>query len=117
MARFSSWVSRPGALGSLLRQARLAVRLFREPRVPWILKSIPVLTLLYVISPIDLIPDFLPVFGQLDDLTMVLVALQVFVRLCPSSAQTHHQEAVARGQAFSPMSSTDEVIEAEWHHL
>ena len=47
--RISSWLSRPWSLRSLLLQARLAFRLFREPRVPMVLKVVPVLALLYVI--------------------------------------------------------------------
>jgi len=66
--RISSWLSRPGMLRSLFQQARLAVRLLREPRVPLLLKAIPVLALIYLISPLDLIPDILPGLGQLDDL-------------------------------------------------
>ena len=46
--RISSWLSRPWSLRSLLLQARLAFRLFREPRVPMVLKAVPLLALLYV---------------------------------------------------------------------
>ena len=81
--RISSWLSRPLSLRSLLVQARLAIRLFREPRVPMLLKAFPLLAVLYVVSPIDLVPDFIPGLGQLDDLGIILAALELFVRLCP----------------------------------
>ena len=110
----SSWLSRPLALRALLNQARLGVRLIREPRVPALLKAIPVVAALYVISPIDFVPDFIPVLGQLDDLGIIVAALELFIRLCPSGAQAFHREAIVQRQAYSRMSPDDDVIEAEW---
>jgi uncharacterized membrane protein YkvA (DUF1232 family) len=114
--RISSWLSRPLSLRLLLGQARLATRLFREPRVPASVKAVPILAALYVISPIDLVPDFLPGLGQLDDLGIILAALELFVRLCPSGAQSFHRDAIAQRRRYTPMSSTDDIIEAEWRH-
>lgn len=113
--RVSSWLRRPFGLRALVLQARLAIRLIREPRVPALLKAIPVVAALYVVSPIDLVPDLVPVLGQLDDLGVVLAALELFVRLCPVSAQGFHREAIIQRRAYSPMSpSTGDVIDAEW---
>jgi uncharacterized membrane protein YkvA (DUF1232 family) len=114
--RISSWLSRPLSLRLLLGQARLAARLFREPKVPVPLKVVPILGLLYVVSPIDLVPDVFPGMGQLDDIGIILATLEVFVRLCPSGAQAFHRDAIAQRRPYAPMSSTDDVIEAEWRH-
>lgn len=114
--RISSWLSRPWSLRSLIAQAKLALRLFREPRVPMVLKAVPLLALLYVISPIDFVPDFIPGLGQLDDLGIILAALELFVRICPGGAQTYHQEAINQRRRYSPMTPTDDVIEAQWRH-
>jgi uncharacterized membrane protein YkvA (DUF1232 family) len=114
--RFSSWLSRPMALRSLLAQLRLAVRLLREPRVPLLVKAIPLLAVLYVIWPIDLLPDFFPVLGQLDDLGIALLALELFTKMCPAVVRLFHQEAILQGRAFSKMPSEDSTIEAEWRH-
>lgn len=114
--RISSWLSRPWSLRSLLAQAKLGFRLFREPRVPMVLKAVPLSALLYVISPIDFVPDFIPGLGQLDDLGIILAALELFVRLCPGGAQTFHQEAINQRRRYSPMTATDDIIEAEWRH-
>ena len=114
--RISSWLSRPWSLRAFALQARLAARLFKEPRVSVVLKALPVLAALYVISPIDFIPDFVPGLGQLDDLGVILAGLELFVRLCPSGAQTFHREAIAKRRPYSPMASTDDFIEAEWRH-
>lgn len=114
--RISSWLSRPWSLRSLIAQAKLALRLIREPRVPVVLKAVPLLALLYVISPIDFVPDFIPGLGQLDDLGIILAALELFVRICPGGAQTYHQEAINQRRRYSPMTATDDVIEAQWRH-
>ena len=114
--RISTWLSRPWSLRALLAQARLAIRLLREPRVPMVVKAVPLLALLYVISPIDFVPDFIPGLGQLDDAGIVLAALELFVRMCPAGAQTFHREAIHQRRRYSPMTPTDEVIEAEWRH-
>ena len=63
--------------------ARLYWRLFRDRRVSMLPKALLVLTLVYVISPIDIIPDFIPVIGEMDDVAMVLGGLWLFIRLCP----------------------------------
>ena len=113
--RVSSWLRRPLTLRSLLLQTRLALRLLREPRVPASLKAIPVLAALYVVSPIDLVPDLVPVLGQIDDLGVVLAAMEFFVRLCPVGSQAFHRQAIVQRRAYSPMtSSSDDVIDAQW---
>jgi len=58
---------------------------------------------LYVISPLDFVPDFLPVLGQLDDLGVVLLALEGFTRLCPTEAVEFHRAAIAQGRKYDPM--------------
>jgi uncharacterized membrane protein YkvA (DUF1232 family) len=109
-----SWLVRPGLLRRLLSSARLVVRLVREPRVPVLVKIVPLAALAYVLSPIDLSPDFLPFLGQIDDLVFLIAASEVFLKLCPVGAATFHQSAIARGAPYSPMAATDEIIDAEW---
>jgi len=110
----TSWLSRPKTVRSLMQQFRLATRLLREPRVPAPLKVIPGLAAAYVLSPVDFIPDFIPGLGQLDDLAVLVFALEFFIRLCPTPAQIFHREAIAGGRAFSPMPIQDNTIEAHW---
>ena len=100
---------------ALLSQARLAFRLLREPRVPLLTKGVPLLAALYVISPLDFLPDIFPVIGQLDDLGIAVVALQIFLRLCPAGAKAFHQEAIAQARPYSPMAAVDDFIDAKWH--
>ena len=109
-----SLLSWPGFLQTLLSQARLAVRLIREPRVSMLTKSMLIGAGLYLVSPLDFVPDVLPVLGQVDDLAIVLIALRTFVGLCPESAVTYHRTALEQRQPYSPMTASDVVIDAEW---
>ena len=80
-----------GFLGGLVRQARLAWRLLRDGRVPGWVKMIPAIGLVYLLSPIDLIPDWvLPGLGQMDDIALVLLALKMFVDLSPPGIVSEH---------------------------
>jgi uncharacterized membrane protein YkvA (DUF1232 family) len=112
--RTTSWLWRPEIFTTLVSHARLAIRLLREPRVPLLTKAVPMLAILYVVSPIDLVPDILPAIGEIDDLTVILAAVAVFLRLCPSAAAAFHRAAIAHGRRYAPMSPTDDVIDAEW---
>jgi uncharacterized membrane protein YkvA (DUF1232 family) len=82
------------ALGTLFRQAnrvRLATRLLavwkllRHPDTPRAPKLVALFVLGYALSPIDLIPDFIPVLGQLDDLILVPLGIALVVRMTPQS--------------------------------
>ena len=56
----------------------------RDPRVPWYAKAVAAAVAAYALSPIDLIPDFIPVLGQLDDLILVPVGIWMVVKLIPA---------------------------------
>lgn len=58
-------------------------RLWRHPRTPRAAKWVAFAVLAYALSPIDLIPDFIPVLGQLDDLIIVPLGVALVVRLTP----------------------------------
>src|SRR4051794_24340110 len=55
----------------------------RDPRVPWYAKALAVAVAGYALSPIDLIPDFIPVLGYLDDVIIVPLGILLVVRLIP----------------------------------
>lgn len=54
-----------------------------DKRVPWYAKTLAAITVGYAFSPIDLIPDFIPVLGQLDDLLLIPVGVYVTMKLIP----------------------------------
>jgi uncharacterized membrane protein YkvA (DUF1232 family) len=99
---------------SLVNRLRLLVRLMRDPRVPIYLKFIPFASLLYVLLPIDLIPDLLPVLGQLDDLGIVLLATEAFVMMSPQDVVAQHQADI---EARANPSAQDTVIDGEWRRV
>jgi uncharacterized membrane protein YkvA (DUF1232 family) len=105
---------RPSLLGTLLRELRLAARLLREPRVPLYVKALPVLALLYVISPLDFIPDVLPIIGQIDDLGLLVVTVKLFLKLCPAAVAAFHTSALSSGRPYAPMAPADVVIDAKY---
>jgi uncharacterized membrane protein YkvA (DUF1232 family) len=56
---------------------------YKDPRVPWYAKAFAALVVAYAFSPIDLIPDFVPVLGYLDDLVLVPLGLALALRMIP----------------------------------
>ena len=65
------------------RLLALAVAL-RDPRTPWFARAAAVVVIAYAASPIDLIPDFIPVLGYLDDLILLPLGIMLVVRLIPA---------------------------------
>ncbi|MCO5163856.1 MAG: YkvA family protein [Mesorhizobium sp.] len=55
----------------------------RDPRVPWLAKFISLAVAAYALSPIDLIPDFIPIIGYLDDLIIVPLGIALALRMIP----------------------------------
>jgi len=91
----------------------LAWRLLLDERVPVMLKlMIPGLVTLYAVSPIDMIPDFLLGFGQLDDIGVILAGLALFVRLAPRQIVEEHRSAMS-GQPAAPP-SVDNPSPSDW---
>ncbi len=73
---------------------------YRDPRVPWYAKVFAACALGYLFSPIDLIPDFIPVIGYLDDLLLVPVFILIARRLIPAEVLAEHRE-IARNASAS----------------
>src|SRR3954447_23424301 len=72
--------------------ARLGAELARDPEVPAAAKASLIAAGAYAISPIDLIPGFIPVAGQLDDLAALLLAVRLAVRMSPKEVVIPHLE-------------------------
>ena len=97
-------------LGQLKRWAKIARRdlhavylAARDPRVPWHAKAVALFVTAYAFSPIDLIPDFVPVLGYLDDLVIVPIGLWLAIRLIPPDILEEHRAAAERA-AKEPVS-------------
>jgi len=79
-----------GILASIIKNARLVWRLLRDSDVPSSLKIIPPATLLYLLFPIDFIPDPMLGLGQLDDIGVILLGLKLFIELSPQEVVRRH---------------------------
>jgi len=68
----------------------------RDPRTPWHAKAVAVAVAAYALSPIDLIPDFIPVLGYLDDLLIVPLGIWLAIRLIPRELMAEFRAEAAR---------------------
>jgi uncharacterized membrane protein YkvA (DUF1232 family) len=75
-------------------------RLLTDPRVDWWRKVVLVLVIVYVASPIDLVPDFVPIAGQLDDAILVVLAIRVLLRGDGPRLLSEHWPGPARSLEF-----------------
>lgn len=81
----------------------------RDPRVPWYAKALAMFVAAYALSPIDLIPDFIPVVGYLDDMIIVPLGILAVVQLIPPEIMEEHR-ATAAIVSERPVSRTGAVI-------
>ncbi len=81
----------------------------RDPRVPWYAKALATAIAAYALSPVDLIPDFIPVLGYLDDLVIVPAGILLVVWLIPAPLMAEFREQAAV-IAQKPRSTSAAVI-------
>ena len=74
-----------------------------DPRVPWYAKAVAACVAAYALSPIDLIPDFIPVLGYLDDVVLVPLGILLAVRLVPADVMAELRDEAER-RAARPVS-------------
>jgi uncharacterized membrane protein YkvA (DUF1232 family) len=93
-------------LASLRQKARALTRechalyfAARDPRTPWYVKAFAAGIAAYALSPIDLIPDFIPVLGILDDLVLLPLAIVMVLKLIPSEVMTESRVRAAEAAA------------------
>ncbi len=79
-----------------LHQIRLVVRLLRDNRVSMASKLIiPGIVGLYLLWPVDLLPDVIPLLGQLDDIALLALGAKLFVDFCPPELVRQHRDAIS----------------------
>jgi uncharacterized membrane protein YkvA (DUF1232 family) len=107
---------RLGILAELIRNAQLVWRLLKDPRVSLLSKLIiPGLVGIYILSPIDVLPDMLPVLGQIDDIAVLLAGAALFIEMCPPRLVQEHRAALA-GEAMRDRNDVEagETVDAEY---
>jgi uncharacterized membrane protein YkvA (DUF1232 family) len=79
--------------------ARVVWGIVRDPRTPIGLKGMLAAALAYVVFPVDLIPDAIPILGQADDLTVLLLVLDLFIQNAPPEVREEHMTRARNGTA------------------
>jgi uncharacterized membrane protein YkvA (DUF1232 family) len=92
---------------------------YRDPRVPWYAKAFVALVVGYAFSPIDLIPDFIPVLGYLDDLVLIPLGVAVAINMIPEKVmddcRTRAKEVMGKKQPINRIAAV--VIICIWFML
>jgi uncharacterized membrane protein YkvA (DUF1232 family) len=70
----------------------------RDPRTPWLAKAFALAIAAYALSPIDLIPDFIPVLGYLDEVLLLPLAIALAIRLIPQEVMADHRVGAAKAE-------------------
>ncbi|MGQ9555802.1 MAG: YkvA family protein [Anaerolineae bacterium] len=105
-------------LNEAVVQLRLWWRLLRDPRVPETLKLlVPALAFVYLLWPMDILSDLVPLFGQLDDVAILLLAFRLFQSLAPAGLVAKHLADLRAPRRASPKADDGDVIDADYRVL
>ena len=86
-----------GFFSDLIQRIKLLWRLMADRRVNFFLKLLPIASLVYLVSPIDLAPGLtLPVIGALDDAAIIWIGTSLFMSLCPEDIVQEHWDALKK---------------------
>src|ERR1700757_1173362 len=99
---------------TIKRDAHAMYLASRDPRVPWYAKALAVAVAGYALSPIDLIPDFVPVLGYLDDVILVPLGIVLVIRLIPPEIMAEHRELAAAAHERPVSGRAAVVIASIW---
>ena len=99
---------------TIKRDAHALYLASRDPRVPWYAKAIAIAVAAYAASPIDLIPDFIPVIGYLDDLIIVPLGIALVIRLIPPEIMAEHRALATAAQDRPVSRVAAAIIVAVW---
>ncbi len=116
LTRLTGQANDPGFWREIWQQIRLVFYLLRDPDVPFYLKLLPFAGLLYVLFPFDLLADFAPMLGQLDDITAVLVSSKVFIDLSPPEVVARHMATIRQQDGLEDTPEEDGVVVVEGEH-
>lgn len=100
--------------GTIRRDAHALYLASRDPRIPWYAKAIGIAVAAYAASPIDLIPDFIPVLGYLDDLIIVPLGIALVIRMIPPEIMAEHRALATAAQDQPVNRKAAAVIVAIW---
>jgi uncharacterized membrane protein YkvA (DUF1232 family) len=108
LARLRDWAR------AIKRDVHAVYLASRDPRVPWPAKVLAICIAAYALSPIDLIPDFIPVLGYLDDAILLPLGILLVVRMIPPDIMAEHRAAAQIAQARPQSLAGAAAIIAIW---
>jgi uncharacterized membrane protein YkvA (DUF1232 family) len=100
---------------NLIRNVQLAWRLFWDRRVPVWAKSVPVLSLAYVVLPMDFAPDWILGLGQMDDLAILFLGVRAFIALCPPALVASHRKDIRDNRPAN--AGEGDVVDGSYEYL
>jgi uncharacterized membrane protein YkvA (DUF1232 family) len=100
-------------LKAVVDQGWLTWKLLFDKRVPVWMKVVAIAPLIYVISPIDIIPDVFLGLGQLDDIGIVLAGMRLFESLVPADIVAEHRSTIKRADAADTVEGTKYTVRSE----
>lgn len=111
MRRLRGWAAAAG------REVHALYLAGRDPRVPWYAKAVAVAVAAYALSPIDLVPDVIPVLGHVDDAILVPLGILLAVRLIPPEVMAEHRAAAAAARRRPRSRAAAAVVAVVWAGL
>lgn len=109
-----------GLVKDIILYGKLMLALMADKRVNFFLKILPVAALIYLVSPIDLMPGMvLPVIGALDDAAVIWIGTSLFINLCPEHVIEEHMQALQKGMTrkWREVQIDPEIVEGEAHDI
>ncbi|MFZ5921113.1 MAG: YkvA family protein [Chloroflexota bacterium] len=103
-----------GVIQDVVQRVKLILRLMSDSRVSFWLKLIPIASIIYLFSPVDLAPGVvLPVVGALDDAAILWAGFYLFVELCPPDVVQEHSKALNTVIPGKARDVDEEIIDGE----
>ena len=108
LARLKNWAE------ALKRDVHAIYLAARDPRIPWYAKALAAAVAGYALSPIDLIPDFIPILGYLDDLVIVPLGVWLVVSLIPAEVMAEYRRRATKSGQRPVSKAAAVAIIAVW---
>jgi len=105
-----------GLIQDVVRHIKLIWLLLSDKRINLFLKILPIASLVYLVSPIDMLPGMVvPVIGALDDAAIIWIGTSLFISLCPEDIVNEHMLSLEKTLtgAWKNTQGDDEIVDAE----
>lgn len=108
MSRFIEYLKAQAR--ALKRETHALYLAARDPRTPWLAKLVIAIVVAYALSPIDLIPDFIPILGYLDDILLLPLGIYLALKLIPAAVLGDARRAAQQADGKLPRSPVAAIV-------